>query len=134
MIRALLLALALVLLAVGCGKVKPKTPNVFTLDATKECLEDDAGYRTNTARSAVGWLAFTASGGAVRAYVGGDNSVVVVFGENDQEAADIVTAFRRVTPNKKRAASLLEPRGNAVINWISEPTPEDLHAVRNCLK
>jgi hypothetical protein len=133
-IRALLLALALVLLAVGCGKVRPKTPNSFTLEATQECLEDDAGYRTSTERRAIGFIGWTASGGAVRAYVGGNNSVVVVFGESDQEAADIVSAFRRVTPDKKRAASLLEPRGNAVINWISEPTPGDLDAVRNCLE
>jgi Lon protease-like protein len=55
-------------------------------------------------------------------------------GRSAQEAADVVAAFRRVTPDKKRAASLLEPRGNAVINWISEPTPADLDAVRNCLK
>ena len=135
MLRALLLLGLLVFLVAGCGRVKPSTPNRFTLGATEQCLKEEGGLRVD--RRDLGVIAPTASEGAIHAYVGGGNSVVIMFGRSDQEVADLAAGFRRITPRgreRQRLKSLLEPRGNALINWISEPTVEEADLVRNCLK
>ena len=134
MIRRTLLALVLAASVAGCGRVKPLTPNYFTLDATRDCL-GDADVRTD--ERDLGFIAPQASGGAFHAWMESGNSVVLMFGQDDKEAASIVHAFGEVakTPEeRKRQRSLIEPRGNAVIDWISEPRPAERRLVRDCLK
>jgi hypothetical protein len=133
--RRLLLLLVLVALVAACGRVKAVTPNHFTRDATKDCLEDEQQLEVSTADDDVGFIGATATGGALRTEVNG-KGVVIVFGDDPTDAAAIANAFRQVaTPQqRKRLPSLLEPRGNAVIDWISEPSRDDAELVRDCLK
>jgi hypothetical protein len=131
--RTLLAALATVLALAGCGPPSPKRPNHFELEPTRGCLEDQ-GLRVT--QSHLGLIMGTAPNGAIYVTLDNGKRVLIGFGNTDRDAADLVKAFEQVTPpsGQKRLKSLLEPRGNVLIQWIDEPSKKEIELVHNCLE
>jgi hypothetical protein len=125
--------LAAALVAGGCGPPAPKRPNFFTLKPTSKCLEKEGAA---VRQSGLGFIMGTAPNGAIRIRFQNGKELLIGFGNNDQDAADLAAAFRQTAQTKaerKRLNSLLEPRGNVLIQWQTEPTPAEIDLVHGCL-
>jgi hypothetical protein len=127
--RALLLLLAVVLVAPGCGGGS----KTYTLAKSRACLKATGVRVTRAPRS--DFVASTAPGGAFRANLPG-NFVTLVFAEDDENGDQIEKAYQQFAfPNvKKGLADVLKRDGNVIILWHAHPEPSDEMLVRDCLK
>jgi hypothetical protein len=127
--RIVLLPLALVVLAAGCGGTK-----AYSLQKTRACLAKEQGVRLAPV-PASDFIAQAAPGGALRVVVG-ENQVTISFGRDQKESDRIAQGYRTFRGKSIGSviADLLRPDRNAVLLWKQHPTPEDLDQVNGCLK
>jgi hypothetical protein len=123
---ALLLLVLLALLAAGCGGT-----SAYSADKTKQCLEG----RGATIAGPLDFVASTATGGAFPAELG-DNSVKLVFGQSEDDAEQLLAAYKRFAlPNvRKGIDDVLRRYNNVVTLWHEHPQDSDLSLVVGCLK
>ena len=124
--RIALIAIFAVLCLTGCG-----AQSLFTVQKTQACLASEnarIGGRLD-------FVATTATGGAFVATLS-DNTVTVVFGAKESDAAEITQAYQRFAfPNvKANIQDVLERYKNAVLLWHTHPASADLALVTGCLK
>jgi hypothetical protein len=123
--RRLLLFLALLPVA-GCGGSETKH---FTPAKTRDCLADKGakiGGRLD-------FIASTATGGAFKARLTG-NSVAVVFGQTEEDARQIESAYERAAAPNVGVGDILARRFNVVLLWRNHPSDAQLEVVADCLK
>jgi len=119
---------ALVLCLSGCGG-----ESTYSLPKTKACLtERGAKISTNLNND---FVASTASGGAFVADFG-DNSVKVVFGQDDADATQIQQAYEHFAFKNVQSGlpDVLRLYNNVVTLWHEHPQPTDLALLVGCLK
>jgi hypothetical protein len=134
--RTLPAALAAALALSGCGTPTAKHPNVFSLKPTKRCLEQQ-GLHVSQDPKDLGLIMGTAPEGALRTTLRDGKGVLIGFGDTDADAAAMADAFRQVARTKQERArlkSLLEPRGNVLVQWIDEPRQADIDLIHSCLE
>ena len=127
--RLALLALALLaLLAAGCGG---KTS--YSLPKTRDCLGSRGAQIVPPAASDL--VATTAVGGAFKAKLG-DNSVTVLFGNDDSSGQALAEAYQRFAfPNVRNGLpDVLRRYNNVVTLWHTHPQDADLSLVVGCLR
>src|SRR5919204_4318320 len=106
--RRLLLVLALLLVA-GCGG---SDTTRFTPAKTRDCLSDKGAKIGGT----LDFIASTATGGAFKARLN-DNSVAVVFGQTEEDAHQIESAYERAAAPNVGVSDILARRFNVVLLW-----------------
>jgi hypothetical protein len=123
---ALPLLAFVVLLASGCG-----TSTSYTLAKTRKCLQG----RGVQIGEKLDFVASTAQGGAFSANLG-DNSVKIVFGQNEDDAKNLVGAYEHFAFRNVRAGlpDVLRRYTNAVTLWQEHPSDADLSLVVGCLR
>jgi hypothetical protein len=121
--------LAALLVAAGCGTPPPPKKDVYSLGPTRKCLVRAGVHVTTRVKD---FVASTAPAGALQGVVR-RKPFTISFGDTKEQARRMAAAYRRLTNNKKRLRSLLDPEGNAVILWTTEPLPRDADLVRACL-
>jgi hypothetical protein len=126
----MLLPIALVAIAAGCGGTKS-----YSLEKTRACLEKEDGVRVGRV-PAPDFIASAAPGGATRAALAGGNRVTISFGRDQREADRIAEGYRTFAGKSigRVIADLLRPDRNAVLLWKQHPSPNDLDKVNGCLK
>ncbi len=118
---------AMALVLAGCGG-----PGRLTLAKTRQCLAGQPGLRLGPP-PATDVVAASALGGAVEVRMPG-NAVVISFGQDEEEAERIASAYRRFRGRTIGIEDILRPRRNAVLLWRAHPRPEHEQAVTGCLK
>ena len=123
--RPLPLAVAIVVLAAGCGGKAN-----YSRAKTHACLAKKARIGGK-----LDFVASTATDGAFVAHLDG-NFVTILFGENESDAEELENAYRRFAfPNVKGGLpDVLRRDGNAVMLWHEHPSDADLATVTGCLK
>jgi hypothetical protein len=121
----LLPVLGAVLFLPACGGSETKQ---FTPADTRACLVDKGakiGGRLD-------FIASTATGGAFRARLS-ENSVTVVFGQTEEDARQIESAYERAAAPNVGVADILARRLNVVLLWREHPSDTELEAIADCL-
>jgi len=133
-----------VLVLVGCGgdgddAATKATTTTGTLNVvryarqpTVSCLER-AGYDVSTRAKAVGFIAYTAVGGGLRAQKSGGGDVIMAFGVDGDDAAQTLTGVEKASKRAKLFRVKLR-RSNVAILWAYLPTPAQKKAVYGCLQ
>jgi hypothetical protein len=121
--------LAAALLA-GCGN---PVHNHYSVKDTKPCLRK-LGYHVSDA-SHHGPIEASASQGAILATEKG-NAVVITFGSDDAEAANIKQGYRHFANRKLRPHldDVMMSQKNAVLRWTVTPPRDELDRVLGCLR
>jgi hypothetical protein len=129
-IPILLLAVVLGGVVAGCGGSVSTTRS---LAPTRTCLVDKGARVT---RPAGDFVASTASGGAIRAYLHGrkGNFVTLSFGADADEAQAIATGYDRFHSKNVGVADILSTDQNVTLLWKLHPTSDDADLVAGCLK
>jgi hypothetical protein len=130
-VKPFVLIAVLAILAAGCGSGSSST-SVYTLAATKQCLETTLGIHRFPALTD-DFVASTASGGALRVRLA-DNAVTLLFGESAEEASNLADAYRRFHAENVGVEDILRTDNNAVMLWQLHPSPEDENSIHDCLK
>jgi hypothetical protein len=126
--RVALVALAVALLAAGCGKPSPK---VYSEVRTRACFH--AKRLRITPPPAADFVATTALGGAFKLTLP-HNFVTISFGDTVQNAESLDQVYRNVRGRNVGINDVLRTQGNAVMLWHAHPADEDLSLVQGCLK
>ena len=125
--RSVLLAVAVAVLATGCGDEA-----TYSRAKTRACLE------RNDVRigGKLDFVASTATDGAFVAHLDDGNFATVLFGDNQNDAEELESAYQRFAfPNVKQGLpDVLRRDRNAVLLWHQHPSDEDLDRVTGCLK
>ena len=119
-----------VLLLAGCGGSVSTTQS---LAKTRSCLVD----KGVTVRPPKGdFVATTASGGTLRAYLHGPkgNFVTISFGASPAEAQSLADGYDRFHGKNVGVADILFTDRNATLLWKLHPTSGDAELVTGCLK
>jgi hypothetical protein len=130
-VKTFVLIVLLAVLTAGCGSGSTGT-SVYTLAATKQCLESTLGIH-NFPALGDDFVASTASGGASRVQLA-DNAVTVLFGANAEEASNLADAYRRFHAKNVGVEDVLRTQGSAVLLWQLHPSATDESKVQSCLK
>ena len=132
-LRFALLAVAVLLVAAGCGS----SQKTYTAAATRTCLSKDGA----TIDGSLDFVASTAIGGAFIAHMPGQpsgdgNWATIAFGSGNADAIQLQLAYERFAfPNvKQNISDVLKRYNNAVTLWHTHPTSDDLALVADCLK
>jgi len=120
----------LAIAAAGCGG--SKGPSLYTLTATKQCIETTLGIHS-FATPTDDFVASTASGGALRVSLS-DNAVTILFGQSPDEASNLADAYRRFHAKNVGIEDILRTDNNAVMLWQLHPLPGDESNIHDCLK
>jgi hypothetical protein len=115
----------------GCGGGSTSS-SVYTLAATKQCIETKLGIHSFPALGD-DFVASTASGGALRIRLA-DNAVTVLFGASENEASNLADAYRRFHAKNVGVEDVLRTQGNAVLLWQLHPSAPDENSIHDCLK
>ena len=127
MLRVVVLALAVALLAAACG---PPSPKVYSETRSRACVRAK-GVRV-TLPPASDFVATTALGGAFTAHLH-RNFVTVSFGSTIDNAKSLVEVYGSVHARNVGLSDVLRTQGNAVMLWHAHPKDADLSLVQNCL-
>jgi hypothetical protein len=120
-------AVGFIALVAACGGGGPDT---WTRDATRECLVD-LGLRPSPPKAREDFVAATATNGALAVDMRG-NHATIVFGEDDDEAIRLQSAYRRFGPRDYEPPS--ELNRNVLIIWSVMPSDQEARGVRECLR
>lgn len=126
--RVALVALAVALLAAGCGKPSPK---VYSEVHSRACLH--AKRLRITLPPASDFVATTALGGSFKVTLA-HNFVTVSFGSTLQNAQNLDDVYRSVRARNVGINDVLRMQGNAVMLWHEHPSDADLALVQGCLR
>jgi hypothetical protein len=132
-VKPFVLIALVALVAAGCGSGSSST-GLYTLAATKQCLQTTAGIHKFAAVGSDDFVATTASNGAVRVTLPDSNAVTVLFGESEQEASNLADAYRRFHAQNVGIEDVLRTQGNVVLLWQVHPSSEDENTIHDCLK
>ena len=125
--RSVLLAVAVAVLATGCGDQAS-----YSRAKTRACLE------RNDLRigGKLDFVASTAPDGAFVVHLEDGNFATVLFGENEGDAEELESAYQRFAfPNVKEGLpDVLRRDHNAVVLWHEHPSDEDVQTLSDCLK
>jgi hypothetical protein len=127
------LALIGIMLALALGLSACGGNPTYSLPKTKACLSARGARISSNLND--DFVASTASGGAFLANLG-DNSVKVVFGQNDSDAQQIQEAYEHFAFKNVKSGlpDVLRLYNNVVTLWHKHPQPTDLALVIGCLK
>ena len=120
------LGLACALVVAGCG-----SPPRYSLEKTRTCLKD-GGAAIVPPKS--DFVAQSATAGAFRAELKGDNAVTIAFGRTDEEAKQTADGYVRFHAKNVGISDILSLDRNAVLLWKEHPSQRDLAVVNDCLK
>jgi hypothetical protein len=125
--RSLLLAVAVAVLAGGCGSEAN-----YSRAKTRACLE----AKDVRIGGKLDFVASTATDGAFVARFAGGNFVTVLFGENQKDAGELEGAYQRFAFSnvKEGLPDVLRRDRNAVFLWHAHPSDADVQTVSDCLK
>jgi hypothetical protein len=126
--RAAVVALAVALLAAGCGKPSPK---IYSELHSRACLH--AKRIRITPPPASDFVATTALGGSFKVTLP-HNFVTVSFGDTLQNAQNLDDVYRSVRAKNVGIDDVLRMQGNAVMLWHEHPSDADLALVQGCLR
>ncbi len=133
MARTIGIALAVALLAAGCG-VRNSTP--FTAKGTAGCLKAHGftGVTTNPVK--VGFIAGFADKGGIRATSATGNVLTIAFAADAGSTGSTEQAFRSHAPKSLRPhmSDIMSANRNAVLVWTISPKSDQLDAATRCLK
>jgi len=125
--RTVLLAVAVAVLVPGCSG-----ESSYTRPKTRACLE------RNDVRigGKLDFVASTATDGAFVAHLDDGNFATVLFGDNQNDAEELESAYQRFAfPNVKQGLpDVLRRDRNAVLLWHQHPSDEDVQTLSDCLK
>jgi outer membrane lipoprotein SlyB len=99
---------------------------------TMTCLKSK-DYDVSTNAKDVGFVAFTAVGGGLRASKRGGGDVIMAFGADGDDAAQTLKGVAKASPNAKLFRTKLR-ESNVAILWAYIPTESQKKAVYGCLK
>jgi hypothetical protein len=138
--RALSLLLCALVLG-GCGgddetatTSTPTKPTVvrYARGPTMTCLKSK-NYKVSTGAKEVGFIAYTAVGGGLRASKRGGGDVIMAFGVDGDDAAQTLKGIAKASPRAKLFGTKLR-KSNVAILWAYLPTDGQKKAVYGCLK
>jgi hypothetical protein len=120
------LLVVVTLAAISCGG---KGTKLSSRAKTRTCLIAD-GVRLG---GALDFVATTATGGALRAHLAG-NDATVVFGATLADADNINQAYHRFHSQNVGIDDVLRQQDNVVMLWHQHPSDADLARITACLK
>jgi hypothetical protein len=137
--RLLFLSLSLgcVLLLAACGggtKTTPFVGQVFSRAPVARCLRSH-GFTTSTSEKDMNFIAYTATGGGLRAWRPKKHrkvDLILAFGADGEDAKATVTAVKRVALRSPIFRFRLR-RANAVILWGYRPSEANKAMLFSCL-
>jgi hypothetical protein len=129
-VRPFLPILLVALVLAGCGGSVSTT---YSLAKTRSCLIDK-GAMIRAPKD--DFVASTASGGTIRAYLHGKkgNFVTLSFGADDAEAQALAQGYERFHGKNIGVADILSTSRNVSQLWKLHPTSGDADLVSGCLK
>lgn len=128
--RPFLPAAVLVVVLAGCAGSVSTT---HSLDKTRECL---LGKGVTVVAPKGDFVATTASGGTLRAYLHGrtGNFVTLSFGADPSEAQQLAQGYDRFHAKNIGVADILFTDRNVTELWKQHPDSGDVDLVSGCLK
>ena len=121
------------LLVLGAAYAITGDDDLYSLTPTQSCLQDVEGVKVSDDEVEVGdVLANSATGGALKVRLP-NNTLVVSFGESDQEAERRQRSYLRFAGGTIPVRDLLVQQGNAVLLWERPPGEEERKLVDDCL-
>ena len=129
--RTLLILGGCVLLLAGCGgSKKQQSGRVYTRGPSARCLRSH-GFHVSTRQKDVGFIAYSASDGGLRARKGRVD-VIVAFGGGAIERHQIVLGAGRFARHSQIFAYRVG-RANVVMMWAYPPSQEATSELIGCL-
>ena len=99
---------------------------------TTTCLQGK-DYEVSTDAEDVGFVAYTAVGGGLRASKRGGGDVIMAFGVDGDDAAQTLKGIAKASPDAKLFRTKLR-KSNVAILWAYLPTTRQKAAVYGCLR
>jgi hypothetical protein len=134
--RRLLILGGCALLVAGCGgSKKQEVGNLYKLGGASACLREH-GFRVSTKEKDVGFVAYTATGGGLRAWekrTNGRVSLILAFGQSGDDAKQTLVAVKRFA-RRPPIFRWRARRANAVILFAYRPSLKNQRLVVNCLE
>ncbi len=134
--RAALLTACCALLLTGCGGKKTPTfvGQVYSRGPVAKCLTAH-GFTTSTDEHDMNFIAYTATGGGLRAWkpkVHRKIDVILAFGADGEDAKQTMTAIKRFALRPPLFRYRLR-KANAVILWAYRPSKASVALLDGCL-
>ncbi len=128
--RILILSVALVVIAAGCGS--SNSGGLYTRAKAEACLATQDGVKLD---HTLDFVASTATGGAFRAkYTDGTSEIVTVaFGASLADADNIAQAYRRFHAKNVGIDDILRQDRNAVELFKIHPSDAQVAVIGSCL-
>lgn len=121
------------LLVIGAAYAIAGDDDLYGQTPTRSCLAEAEGVRVSDRASDVAdVLANSARGGALKVWLPG-NTLVVSFGEDEQEAERRERSYFRFAGGTIPVRELVMRQGNAVLLWERAPAEEERELVDGCL-
>jgi hypothetical protein len=117
----------------GCGSGSSGTA-LYTLAATKTCLQTTGGIHNFSSVSSDDFVASTASNGALRVTLPDSNAVTMLFAQSQQEASNLADAYRRFHAKNVGIEDVLRTDNNVVLLWQFHPSGTAENTIHDCLK
>jgi hypothetical protein len=127
------LALAVALLAAGCGV---RTSNPFNATGTAACLKAHGFNGVTTDPSKIGFIAAFADRGGISAVSTLGNHLTIAFTADAHSTGPTEQTFRARAPKGLRPhmSDIMQTNRNAVLVWTTTPDPAELDTASRCLK
>jgi hypothetical protein len=138
--RHLIPLVCCVVVLAGCGsasenKNKPSAVgHVFHRDRAAACLKAH-GFTVSTSEHVMNFIAYTATGGGLRAWkpkVHRKADVILAFGADGADAQQTIRAIRRFAPRPSLFRYRLRD-ANVVILWAYRPSQRNKLLLKSCL-
>jgi hypothetical protein len=132
-VKPLALVALVAFVVAGCGGGSSGS-SLYTLAATKQCLQAKAGIHDFASVGADDFVASTASNGALRVTLPDSNAVTMLVGQSADEASNLADAYRRFHAKNVGIEDVLRTDNNVVLLWQIHPSSDDENAIHDCLK
>jgi hypothetical protein len=136
--RIALLTSCCALLVTGCGggggKQRGAVGEVYKRDGVAACLREQ-GFTVSTAEKDMNFIAYTATGGGLRAWKPKRHrkvDVILAFGADGDDARQTLTAIKRFARRTPLFRFRLR-KANAVILWAYRPSLANRAMLDRCL-
>jgi hypothetical protein len=124
-----------VLLLAGCGSKKNTyVGHVYSLGPTAQCLRDH-GFTVSRSEKDMNFIAYTATGGGLRAWKPKKHrkvDIILAFGANGADAKQTMTAIKHFALRPPLFRFRLR-HANAVILWAYRPSKKNRAMLDACL-
>ena len=135
--RRLLIVCGFALLVAGCGGKKQAAEppgGLYHRGPVISCLRAH-DFTVSTRLNDVNFIAYTATGGGLRAWENGTNKqvdLILAFGQSNDDAKQTLHAMARFA-RKPPIFRWRQRRANAVTLFAYRPSQRNLHLVQSCL-